>query len=63
MIIKRRWLFTYILQDKELNVFGLIFFISGGIVGFSQNTNALEKQTLTAHLWQQYKQILKQCSN
>ena len=49
MIIKKGWLFTYILQDKELNI-GLIFFISGGIVEFSQNTNALEKWTLTAHL-------------
>ena len=50
MIIKKGWLFTYILRDKELNIFGLIFSISGGIVRFSQNSNTLEKWTLTAHL-------------
>ena len=50
MIIKKRRLFIYIFWDKELNIFGLIYFISGEIVGFSQNTNALEKWTLTAHL-------------
>ena len=50
MITKKGWLFTYILWNKELNICGLIFFISGGIVGFSQNTNALGKWTLTAHL-------------
>ena len=33
-----------------MNIFGLIFFNSVGIVGFRQNTNALEKWTLTAHL-------------
>ena len=43
-------MFIYIFWDKELNIFGLIYFISGEIVGFSQNTNALEKWTLTAHL-------------
>ena len=43
MIIKKRRLFIYIFWDKELNIFGLIYFISGEIVGFSQNTNALEK--------------------
>ena len=44
------WLFTYILQDKELNIFSHIFSISDGIVGFSQNINALGKWTLTPHL-------------
>ena len=40
---KKGLLFTYILWDKEVNIFSFIFFISGGIVGFSQNTNALKK--------------------
>ena len=50
MNIKKKWLFTYILWYKKLNIFGLIFFISGEIVGFSQNTNALGKWPLSAHL-------------